>query len=145
MKYDLSIPIDKERFEAKALSLLSKGAFVELLDKSGRTRAQNSYEHLLIGIVAMELGETIPYVKEQYFKRLINPDIFIIRKQDKYLGEVTETCSFKEITQEQTAVAIDRFKRWMAEQGIYAPSPLDAARLLDIERELGRMERYVGK
>ena len=98
-----------------------------------------------MGIVAMEIGETIGYVKEQYFKRLVNPDIFVYRKTDKYLGEVTETYSTKEITQEQTAVAIDRFKRWMTEQGIYAPSPLDEARLLDIERELGRMERYVGR
>jgi hypothetical protein len=33
----------------------------------------------------------------------------------------------------------------MAEQGIYAPSPEDEARLKDIEMELGRMERYVGR
>lgn len=145
MKLNLSLPLDVERFCTRANALIEKGAYVELIDKSGRTRAQNSYDHLLIGIVAMELGESIPYVKEMYFKRLINPDIFVYRRHDPFMGEIEDTYSTREISKEQTSIAIDRFKRWMAEQGIYAPSPMDEARLKDIEIEMGRMERYIGR
>ena len=145
MKLNLSLPLDAERFTTRCNALLQKGAYVELIDKSGRTKRQNSYEHLLCGIVAIEMGETLDYVKENYFKRLINPDIFVYRRHDPFMGEIEDTYSTREISKEQTSIAIDRFKRWMAEQGIYAPSPLDEARLMDIEIEMGRMERYIGR
>lgn len=145
MKLNLSLPLDAQRFTARCNALLKKGAYVELTDKSARTKRQNSYEHLLCGIVAMEMGETLQYVKENYFKRLVNADIFVYRKEDPYLGEVSDTYSTRDIPKEKTSVAIDRFKRWMAEQGIYAPSPLDEARLMDVEIEMGRMEVYIGR
>lgn len=144
MKYDLSLPLDRERFATKANALLQKGAFVELVDKSGRTKAQNSYGHLLIGVVAMETGVTIDYCKEYYFKRLVNPDIFIRRVADPLMGEVDTIRSTKELSVQETSLAIDRFKRWCYEQGIYVPSPEDKDILKDIEREMGRMESYIG-
>jgi hypothetical protein len=144
MKYDLTLPLDRERFAAKANALLQKGAFVELVDKSGRTRAQNSYGHLLIGVVAMETGVTLDYCKEYYFKRLVNPDIFIRRVADPLMGEVDTIRSTKELSVKETSLAIDRFKRWCYEQGFCIPSVDDDAILKDIEREMGRMENYIG-
>ena len=40
MKLNLSLPLDVERFVTRANALIAKGAYVELIDKSGRTRAQ---------------------------------------------------------------------------------------------------------
>ena len=145
MKLNLSLPLDAERFIARCNALLQKGAYVELTDKSGRSKAQNSYSHLLCGIIAMEVGESLEYVKEYYFKRMLNADIFVYRRHDPLLGEIEDTYSTREISMEQTSVAIDRLKRWMSEQGIYAPSPDDEMRLRDIEMEMGRMERYIGR
>ena len=44
---------------------------------------------------------------------------------------------------EQMSTAIDRFKRWAAENGIYIPDPEDAARLQDIEIQMARLRRYL--
>ena len=102
MKLNLSLELDKARFVARCNALLQKGAFVELTDKSGKSREQNSYEHLLMGIVAMEIGESLDYVKENYYKRLVNPDIFVVTKEDKILGKVEILRSSKELTKEET-------------------------------------------
>ena len=41
------------------------------------------------------------------------------------------------------SVAIDRLKRWAAQEGFYLPEPGDEERILDIEREILRMKRYI--
>lgn len=145
MKLNLAIPLDAQRFVSAANALLKKGAYVELTDKSRRSNRQNSYEHLLCGIIAMELGESLEYVKEQYFKRLINPDIFCYRKTDPFLGEITDTYSTKEIDMEKTRIAIDRLVRWMYQQGFHVPAPEDETILREIEMEMGRMEQFIGR
>lgn len=70
MLYNLSIPLDRERFAARANALLQKGSVVELTEKTLRTHNQNSYLHLIIGVVAMEVGVTLEYAKKEYFKKL---------------------------------------------------------------------------
>ena len=145
MKYNLSLSLDRQKADARYESLKARGAFIEIVDKSSRTKAQNSYEHLLMGIVAMDIGISLEECKEYYFKRLVNPDIFVVRKTMPFIGEVCDTLSTSDITQEQTSVAIDRFKRWMYENGYFVPSPTDDAVLRDIEIEMGRMEQYLGR
>ena len=41
------------------------------------------------------------------------------------------------------SIAIDRFKRWGAENGIYMPNPEDILLLKEIEVEMGRMKSYL--
>lgn len=144
MMYNLSTPLDAERFATAANALLKKGAYVELTDKSRRTRKQNSYEHLLCGIIAMEVGESTDFVKEYYFKRMLNGDIFCYKKRDPFLGEITDTYSTKEIDKEKTGIAIDRLVRWMHEQGYHVPNPDDELILREIEMEMGRMSQFIG-
>ena len=55
MLYNLSTPLDQERFRTKALNLLNKGAIVELTEKTGRSSSQNRYLHVIIGVVAMDV------------------------------------------------------------------------------------------
>ena len=145
MQYDLTSDFQRKAFLSRVDLLLEKGAVVEVTEKTFRSKNQNNYLHLLIGVVAMETGNTLEYCKEWYFKRLCNGDLFVSTKTDKYAGEVEVIRSSADLTKEEMSIAIDRFKRWMAEQGIYAPSPVDEARLKDIEIEMGRMERYIGR
>lgn len=144
MIYNLSNGFQRKAFLAKSEDFLEKGIVVELTAKMPRSRNQNSYLHLIIGVVAMDTGNTLAYAKDQYFKRLVNPDLFIQEVTDPYAGKVKVIRSLTDLTQAEVSMAIDRFKRWAAEQGIYLPNPGDEALLRDIEIEMGRQRNYLG-
>lgn len=143
MQYVLSSELDKQRFITRADSLIKKGAIVELTEKAQRTKLQNNYLHLIIGVVAMETGNTIEYTKQEYFKRLVNAPIFAQEKEDRFLGKVTVLRSSADLSKEEMRTAIDRFQRWAAENGIYIPEPADVERLREIEIEMGRLRAYL--
>lgn len=143
MLYNLSNPLDRERFAARANALLQKGSVVDLTEKTLRTHNQNSYLHLIIGVVAMDVGVTLEYAKREYFKKLVNADLFIRKAQDRFSGEIEVIRSSADLTIEEMSMAIDRFKRWGAENGFYLPSPEDKDMLKYIEIEMGRMRQYL--
>ena len=143
MIYNLSLPLDRERFASRANAQLRKGSVVELTEKTLRTQKQNNYLHLLLGVIAMDVGVRLKVAKEDYFKRLINHDIFVRKVHDKFLGEREDIRSSRDLSVEEMTIAIDRLRRWGAENGYYLPSPEDEARLRDIEIEMGRMRQYL--
>jgi len=143
MVYNLADNLDRVRAEERVQYLISKGAVIELTEKAIKTPNQNRYAHLLMGIVAMELGETLEYVKLEYFKRHCNREIFVVTRQDKFVGEVETIRSFTDLSKEETSRAIDRFKRWGAEQGWYMPSPEDESILRSLEIEMARHRQYL--
>ena len=144
MLYDLSSELDRQRFLARANTLATKGAAVELTEKAFKTPNQNRYAHLLIGLVAMEVGESIEFVKTYYFKRMLSPDIFLTEKTDKYAGNVEQLASFTTITKEQMTTAIDRFVRWGTQQGWVMPAPGDESLLRQLELTIGKYQNYLG-
>lgn len=144
MQYDLANQLQRNLFETRCKALLDKGVVVDLAERTFRSRNQNSYLHLLIGVVAMETGNTLAYCKEWYFKRLCNKDLFVTTKSDRYAGQVELVRSSADLTQEEMSMAIDRFKRWGNENGIYMPSPGDESLLRDIAIEMGRNKAYLG-
>lgn len=143
MQYNLATDLDQERFVNRANALLQKGVVVELTEKTFRSPNQNRYLHLLIGVVAMDTGVGLEYAKREYFKKLVNRDIFIIKKSDKFAGEIEDVRSSADLTIEEMSMAIDRFKRWGAENGFYMPNPEDTALLKEIEIEMGRLKMYL--
>ena len=143
MLYDLHNELDRERIRTRLEADLQRGAVVEYTRKDQRTTNQNRYLHLVLGAVALETGNDLQFVKEQYFKRLVNPSIFVKWKEDKIAGKVAFLLSSRDLTTEQMSEAIDRFMRWAAENGIYIPDPEDAARLQDIELQMARFRRYL--
>lgn len=143
MTYDLSQQLDRERFRTRCYYLISKGAAVDLTEHTFRSSSQNRYLHLLIGLVALEVGETVEYVKETYFKRLVNPSTFIVAKTDKLAGQVETLRSSADLTKEEMSVAIDRFKMWGRQQGWAMPDPGDGEILRQLEIELARQNRYL--
>ena len=143
MTYDLSNGLHYRQFDERVASLMARGATVELRELTGRSKSQNRYLHLVLGVVAMDTGNTLAYTKEIYFKRLVNPDIFVREVTDLYAGKVQTVRSTTELSVETMSTAIDRFKRWAADNGIYIPEPEDAERLKDIELEMGRMKSYL--
>ena len=144
MQYDLTSDFQRKAFFARMNYFLDKGAIVEMTEKTFRTKSQNSYLHLIIGVIAMETGVTIEYAKENYFKRLVNPDLFVVRIEDKYVGTVETLRSSAKLTKEEMSIAIDRFKRWATEQGFYLPSEQDESLLRQIAIEMGRQRANIG-
>ena len=144
MQYDLSTEFQRKAFLARVDSLLERGAVVEITERSFRTRNQNNYLHLLIGVVAMETGNTLAFAKDVYFKKLVNPDIFCVEREDGIMGRVQVLRSSADLTTEEMSIAIDRFKRWGAENGIYLPNPGDESLLREIAIEMGRQKAYLG-
>lgn len=143
MIYDLSQRFDRERFDARVRYLADKGAAVDLTEHTFRSTSQNRYLHLLIGLVAIEVGESVEYVKTNHFKRMVNPDIFIVMKEDRFLGKVETLRSSASLTKEQMSIAIDRFKNWGRMQGWVMPDPGDTEILRQLEVELSRQSRWM--
>ena len=143
MVYDLSSEFQRKAFLARMDNLMEKGAVVELTEKAFRSPNQNRYLHLLIGVVAIETGNTLEDAKKWYFKETCNPDLFHVQHRDKMGNCIDHIRSTAELTKEEMSTAIDRFKRWGAENGIYMPNPEDIHLLKEIEIEMGRMKSYL--
>lgn len=134
----------RSAFKARCNALYRKGGVVELTDRSRRTPAQNRYLHLILGWFAVEYGETVRYVKEEYFKRLVNPDLFVTRRHDRWLGDVTLLRSTRDLTVSELSQAVDRFRDWSSrEAGIYLPEASEEEMLRSVEVEVNRMSRYI--
>lgn len=138
MIYDLSNPYDREKFKRRVNAMYQRQNVVELSEhKPRRTTPQNSYLHLLLGMFAMETGNTLEFVKQEYFKRLVNPDLFVERRYDKYLGEIEVLRSSRDLNTGDMTTAIERFRNWAAaEADIYLPAPNEPEFLDSIEREM---------
>lgn len=143
MTYDFKIELDLLKADARWEALKQKGAVVELIEKKTRTLNQNSYVHLIIGVVAMETGNTLEFTKEHYFKRLVNPDLFVRSKVDRILGKTEYLRHSSELTKEEMTQAIDKFRNWAASEGCYLPSPDDKTLLQSVEYQMGKQRQYL--
>lgn len=144
MTYDLSKPLDRQKFKTRVNHLFAQGKQVELIEKTYRSLSQNAYLHVILGILAMDQGETIDYVKENYYKRLVNPDIFILTKQDKIIGKIEVLRSSKELTKEEMSKSIDKLRNWaVSELGCYLPSADEESLLKEAEIEIQRHRSYL--
>ena len=144
MLYDLNNVLDRERFKRKAAIMLEKRGIVELKSKQSRSSAQNRYLHLLIGFLAIETGNTLDYVKENFYKRAANPALFLQTKDDPIIGQTTWTRSSTVLTKEEMTLSIERFRNWSSQEaGIYLPSADEQSFLQMIELEMSRQQRYL--
>lgn len=143
MQYDLSKLLQLESFRTRSDMLIGRGAVVDLTEKVFRSPNQNRYMHLIVGVVAMETGTTLEEAKAAYFKRICNPGIFCVRRTDRLGNDIDVLRSSSDLTKEEMSTAIDRFKMWAVDNGIYLPGPGDDALLREIEIEMGRMKQYL--
>ena len=145
MKYDLSNPLHIEQFKTRAATLLKGGKMVELKEcHPNRTRRQNSYLHAALGYFAAQTGNTLEFVKQEYYKRLVNHDIFCKEIDDKLAGHITVLRSSASLTTDEMTTTIERFRNWAAsEAGIYIPSPDDTRLIALMEMETERAKNWI--
>jgi len=141
MKYDLTNPVDKQRFKDKSNKLFEEKAFVELrkILPIG-TNQQKKYAHVLFAYFAIEYGETAEYIKQFFFKQVVNKEIF----KTEHINTVTgvarvEWRSINDLDTKELTIAIDRFRDYASkEAGIYLPEPHEEEFLRSCEVEISK-------
>jgi hypothetical protein len=136
--------LDRERFKRRCNALFTKQGIVELSEKTIRSNQSNRYLHLLLGYLAIETGHDLDYVKEVFYKRTANKDIFVCFKEDELLGKVEYLRSSATLSQEEFSTSIDRLRDWSSQvAGIYLPSPNEQEFLASIEVEMSKYSKWI--
>lgn len=145
MVYNLNQPLDVQNAKTRLELLIKRGCIVEIVEKKPkRSLNQNAYLHLLLGYFASQTGNTLEWVKQQYYKKLCNPDIFIGEREDLFLGRVKYVRSSADLRVDEMKLSIDRFRNWSAsEAGIYLPEATSEAELASLAIEVERYKTYL--
>ena len=145
MIYDTSNPLDKANFLLRANKLAESGKIVELTEKKPRrSLPQNKYLHVILAYFGTQTGNTLEWVKQQYYKKLVNPDLFIREKEDKYLGKIKVLRSSADLDTAEMSLSIERFRNWAAQEaGIYIPSADEAILIQQMEIEIERSKEFL--
>ena len=145
MIYNLSNILDVRNAKTRLDLLVKRGSVIELTEKKPRRSLnQNAYLHLLLGYFASQTGNTLEWVKQQYYKKLCNPDIFIGEREDKFLGKMKYVRSSADLRTDEMNLTIERFRNWAAsEAGIYLPDPTNEAELAALQVEVERYKTYL--
>jgi len=145
MIYNLSSPLDKANFLLRAKKLAESGVIVDLTEKKPRrSLPQNKYLHVILAYFGAQTGNTLEWVKQQYYKKLVNPDLFIREKEDKYLGRIKVLRSSADLDTAEMSLSIERFRNWAAQEaGIYIPSADEAILIQQMEIEIERNKEFL--
>lgn len=145
MVYDTSNPLDNANFLLRAKKLAESGKIVELTEKKPRrSLPQNKYLHVILAYFGTQTGNTLEWVKQQYYKKLVNPDLFIREKEDKYLGKIKVLRSSADLDTSEFSLSIERFRNWAAQEaGIYIPSADEAMLIQQMEIEIERNKEFL--
>ncbi|MFC2657843.1 MAG: hypothetical protein ACFN1F_03460 [Segatella sp.] len=145
MVYDTSNPLDKANFLLRAKKLAESEKIVELTEKKPRrSLPQNRYLHVLLAYFGTQTGNTLEWVKQQYYKKLVNPDLFIREKEDKYLGKIKVLRSSADLDTSEFSLSIERFRNWASQEaGIYLPSADEYIIIQQMEIEIERNKEFL--
>ena len=145
MIYSLTNPLDVQNAKTRLELLIKRGCTIELSEKKQkRTLNQNAYLHLLLGYFASQTGNTLEWVKQQYYKKLCSPDIFIGERDDPFLGRVKYVRSSADLRSDEMNLSIERFRNWSAsEAGIYLPEATSEAEIAALQIEVERYKTYL--
>lgn len=145
MIYNLANPLDAQNAKTRLELLAKRQCIIELTEKKAkRSLNQNAYLHLILGFFASQTGNTLEWVKQQYYKKLCNPDLFIGEKDDKFLGRIKYVCSSADLRTDEMNLSIERFRNWSAvEAGIYIPEPTNEAEIAAMQIEVERYKTYL--
>lgn len=145
MIYDTSNPLDKANFLLRAKKLAESGKIIEMSEKKPRrSLPQNKYLHVILAYFGTQTGNTLEWVKQQYYKKLVNPDLFIREKEDKYLGKIKVLRSSADLDTSEFSLSIERFRNWAAQEAsIYIPSSDEAILIQKMEIEIERNKEFL--
>lgn len=117
----------------------------ELTEKKPQRSIQaNKYLHVCLAYFGCQIGETIEYVKRNYYKILCNKDTFVREREDKFLGKIKYLRSSAELDSAEMSLTIERFRNFaISEAGVYIPSA-DEERLIQLmEIDIEQNKSYI--
>jgi len=121
MLLDTSKPFEAKKAQTRLDFLIGKGAKIDITEKRPpRSVRQNSYQHALFSLFALEFGYTEKEVKQNIFKKDVNEQLFKIEFTNKETGEVSDDWrSSSDLDTKETTLAIERFRNYSAQHGLY--------------------------
>lgn len=145
MRYDLNNPLSVVDARLKLECLIKRKAVVELTEKKQRTLSQNAYLHVLLSYLALRTGNTLDYVKRNYYKVQCNPELFIVEKDDEVLHRKVKTLrSSTDLTKEEMSLSIDRLRKWsQLEAEIYLPTAEEGQYLRELEMQIEQAKQWL--
>ncbi|MDR2148540.1 MAG: hypothetical protein LBE91_19025 [Tannerella sp.] len=145
MLYDGNNKLQAMQAFGKVKWLIDKGKKFDIMEKKEqRSLKQNSYLHLILSYFAMETGNTLEYVKQNYFKIHCNPEVFCLKKEDPFIGTVTILKSSADLDTGEMTTCIERFRNWSSsEAGIYLPDPEEKEYMDEIQREVLKHKQWI--
>ena len=145
MLYDLSNPLQNENFKLKAERFSKKGCIVELTEKKPqRGLRANKYLHVILSYFALEIGETMEWVKQKYYKEMVNPELYVREKEDNFMGKTKYLRSSADLDSSEFALSIERFRNFASQEaGIYLPTPEEHFFIQQMEVEISRHKQYL--
>lgn len=144
MLYNPNNPIDKEKATRKFNKLIDGSELFELTEKKTRTDRQNNYLHLILSWFALDYGETLEYIKDEFFKRM-NADIFEYERINPKTGEKRKAFrSSANLTTGEMSTCIDRFRNWSSKEcDIYLPEANEHEFLKAVQAEISRNQQWL--
>lgn len=145
MKYNLRNEIDRQEFKQYCNDLYKAEEFVEVKKiRPKRSLRQNAYLHVVLGYYASEFGYTLEEVKQDTFKKLVNPTLFKGVRTNKRGEDVTYIKSTRELDTKEMTTAIERFRNYsLMIAGLYIPSPDEEDALIEAEKQVALYEQYL--
>lgn len=144
MIYNAEKQIDIQRAVEKIKYFIAKKQLFELKAKRvRRTISQNGYLHLLFGWFAFETGYTTDEVKQDIFKKIVNPNTFY-EGEFGTLIKIERWRSTASLDTAEMTLCIERFRDYASkEAGIYLPEPNDLVMIRQIELEIENNKQYL--
>lgn len=139
MLYNGADEFDKKKAVVRLKHFLDKGVCFELTEKRNLgSDNQLRYLHLILGWFAIEYGDTIEYVKQEIFKKIVNPDIFFTEKVNRKTGEIREDWrSVNDLDTKELSSSITKFRNYSVKDfGHYLPAPNERPFLIEIEKQI---------
>lgn len=136
MIYELKKSVDKLKALQYLNKLIESEANIELKKKAKRSLNQNNYLYLILSYYAIEYGASVEFIKLEYFKKLVNSEIFCFQKKvvtGIFIEEVKSTSVLDSV---EMTKAIERFRNWsVSDDGgnIYLPTPNEDKFLNEID------------
>jgi hypothetical protein len=144
MIFDATVELDKKRALARLQHFIDKGKTFQLSEKKERRSIrQNSYLHLILSWFGTQTGYTEEEVKQEIFKKIVNPSMFYEGEYGKLI-KIERWRSTADLDTGEMTIAIDRFRNYAStEAGIYLPEPKDIVSLREIEREIENYKEFL--
>ena len=145
MRYDGANELHAAQARSRLEKFIRDKKVFDLTEKKPqRTLSQNSYLHVILSYFACQYGETMEYVKREYFKKLVNSATFIREREDRFLGRIKYLRSSSDLTTEEMSLCIDRFRNWSASvAGIYLPAANEQQMLIYAQQEIERNNKFI--